>query len=137
MIPGIGSPITTGIVYVAAAIVAALLLVIAGQGVAIWWLNGQVDKAREEYRLLAEKNGRCEAEASGLKGSLATQTKAVKGWEDQAKAAQAISSKALEEAARGRVKADQEIAEAKSAKPIDPSDLCKSGMHELRKELRR
>lgn len=137
VIPGIGSPLTAGIVYVAAAIVAALLLVIAAQGVAIWWLNGQVDKARKEYAALAEKNGRCEAESSGLKSSLATQTQAVKDWKDQADKNAAIAKKAQDEAAAARKGSDKKIVDILAGKPIDPADLCKSAMHELRRGVRR
>lgn len=128
----VGSTLTKPLLIGAAAVTAVLLAAIAAQGVAIWWLNGQVEEARKDYAALAEKNGRCEAESSGLKGALTSCSANTKAWQKQANDSQAVSAKALELARAGRAATERRIDEILSTKPAFPDDLCRSACELLR-----
>lgn len=133
----VGTALTKPLLIGAAVVTAALLAVIAGQGVAIWWLNGQVEAARKDYAVLAEKNGRCEAEASGLKGAVATCNANTVEWKRHATEAMDISAKALDEAARNRPLTEKRIRDILGTKPEYPDDLCRSACALLRQGVRK
>lgn len=133
----IGMALTKPILIGCAAVVGALLLVILGQGIAIKYLDGKIDTERARYAQLQEKNGRCEAEASGLKGSLDTQSKAVGDLKTACSAAQTTANAAIAVAQGLRPASAKQIADILAGKPSDAADLCKSACVELRKEVRR
>lgn len=133
----IGAPLTKPLLIGAAVIVAALLGVIGAQGVAIWWLNGQVDHERERYADMQAKNARCEAESSGLKGAVTSCNENTDAWKEEAKAAQAVSAAALEAARRGRAESDARINRILGAKPDFADDMCKSACALIEREVRK
>lgn len=133
----VGSTLTKPLLIGAAALTAVLLAVIAAQGVAIWWLNGQVESARKDYAALAEKNGRCEAESAGLKDAVTACTEATAEWKRQATEAQAVSAAALEAARRDRPLMEKRIRDILGAQPQYPDDLCRSACALLREGVRK
>lgn len=133
----IGLPLTKGVLIGAAIVVALLLGVIGAEAIALKWLDAKLDTERARYAELQGKNARCETEATSVKAALAAQTKAVKDWKDTADKAMATSKTALKDARQARTESDRKVAEIQATKPIDPSNLCKSAIHELRQGVGR
>lgn len=133
----IGAPITSAILYGAAALVAVLVGIILTLGGGLWWQSGALEEARQENAQLVGKNARCEAEGSRLKGSLDTQSAAVKDVKAACEVAGKVAEDALKVAQGNRPVTAREIANIMAGKPSDPNDLCRSACVEMRKELRR
>lgn len=104
----------------------AVVLVLGGTAGWQWW--------RAER--LENKLGACENAKAGLVGALDTQNTAVKGWQEAASTAQAVSSKALATARAANAVKAPEIKRLAEAVAAGRATDCAAAMSTIREGLR-
>jgi hypothetical protein len=115
----------------------ALALTIAGSGLALWWMDGKLEAAKEEAAQAREDRGKEEQSRKGFEAAATKCSASVAGIQAAAKALVEGYQKRLKTSQAQTAQAEGLVDQLLSARPAAGLDECQATFFELDQEIDR